>query len=162
MKSDSASGNNKTKRYLRAAVFAALLMWCAGFSIAPLFPDSPVTAVLYPVLKRDYGIVCHQRDVKTFAVFGHKLLVCARCTGIYFGALIISFVSLFIIKKIILDLKLLYAAMIPMALDVLLTTFGVYQYSKYLAFLTGLFFGSVVFIYILAAFENNFLDDKHF
>ncbi len=152
------SRNKGKKRYLRIAIFAAMLIWCAGFSIVPLFPNSPVAAVLYPFLKSGYGTVCHQRDVKTFTVFGQKLLVCARCTGIYIGALLVSLFSVFVIKKIILDLKLLYAAIIPMTADVLFSTLGIYHYSKYLAFLTGIFFGSVVFIYILAVFENHFLD----
>jgi len=45
-----------------------------------------------------------------------------------------------------------------MIIDVTATTTGIYPYSKFIALSTGLFFGSAVFVYILAVIENNFVD----
>ena len=41
--------------------------------------------------------------------------------------------------------------------DILFYSTGLYGYSKYIAFGTGLFSGSVTFIYILNEFENYLL-----
>ena len=148
------------KTFLRSIIFILLLLWNIGFSYQVIFPHTATSVVTYPILKSVYGIVCHQRTEKTFFVSGNRFLVCARCTGIYFGALIISLMSIFFFRHISFGIKLLYASMAPMLIDVLFTTFGIYPYIKIIAFITGLFFGSVVFIYILAAIENNFVDQK--
>ena len=139
-----------------------ILIWCVGFSITVLFPHWQFTAVLYPILKRNYGTVCHQGELKSFTILGHQLLVCARCTGIYIGALVTSLLTIFaagILKQI--GIKLFLISLVPMALDVVFSTIGLYHYSKFIAFLTGLLFGSVVFIYILTSFENNFVVNRN-
>jgi hypothetical protein len=70
---------------------------------------------------------------------------------------IFSLVSLFtdiahkhIIKLIIISIGLILA-------DILLYSLGLYGYSKIIAFGTGLFSGSVTFIYILNELENYLL-----
>jgi uncharacterized membrane protein len=136
------------------------MVWCFGFSFESLFPNSSLAAVSYPILKHAYGEVCHQLPSKTFLIGSQKLLVCARCTGIYLGALLISFFSLFFIKKLNFGIKLLYISLAPMLIDVIFSTLNIYKYSKLIAFGTGIFFGSIVFVYILAAIENNFIDKK--
>ena len=148
------------KTSLRSIFFILILLWCIGFSFNAIFPGSTFGIVTFPILKRIYGTVCHQRIEKTFFLDGSRLLVCARCTGIYTGALIFSLLSIFFFKRLSFGIKLLYAAMLPIFLDVVFTTLGIYPYTKIIAFITGLFFGSVVFLYILAAIENNFVDQK--
>jgi len=49
---------------------------------------------------------------------------------------------------------------IPMLIDVLFSSFEVYSYSKAISLSTGLFFGSVVFIYILLSIEKVFTNSK--
>lgn len=152
--------SNNIKTFLRSIIFILLLLWCTGFSLNVIFPHSTYSMVTYPILKRLYATVCHQRPEKTFFISGNRFLVCARCTGIYFGALVISLLSIFFFRKISFGIKLLYVSMVPMLADVVMTTLGIYSYVKLISFVTGLFFGSVVFIYILAAIENNFVDLK--
>ncbi len=149
------------KRAIRIFLFLSLVLWCIGFSFNSLFSGTVAAGITYPFLKKIFHMVCHQLDEKTFNINGAKLFVCARCTGIYLGALASSIASLFYIKRFSLRLKLLYISMVPMLIDVAATTFKIYDYSKMLAFTTGLFFGSVVFIYILIAIENNFMDDSY-
>ncbi len=144
------------KLILRSSIFLLLLIWCLGIIFEIIIPNSAFAVLSHPILKKIYGTVCHQLDEKTFSIEGNKFFVCARCTGIYLGAFIISFSSLFSFKKITGGLKPLYFSMIPLLLDVTFTSLGIYPYNKYLAFATGIFFGSVVFVYILAAIENNF------
>ncbi len=148
------------KRAFRIIFFAAAFIWCAGFSSQSLFPGTGFAVISYPFLKHTYGIVCHQLDAKTFNFLGHKLFVCARCTGIYLGALLTSLVSIIFFRRLKLGLKLLYIAVLPIVIDVIMSSFDVYNYSKFAAFLTGLFFGSVVFLYILESVENYFAKDR--
>jgi len=148
------------RNFLRLGIFFLLTVWCFGFSFESLFPGSSLAAVSYPILKHAYGEVCHQIPAKTFLIGGKKLLVCARCTGIYLGALTISLLSLFFFKKLKLEVKLLYVSITPILIDVIFSSFNIYKYSKIIAFGTGLFFGSIVFVYILATIENIFIEKK--
>ncbi len=152
-----ANSKFSKRSFIRAIFFLALIIWCSGFSILVLFPNSKFTYILLPFLKRDYGTVCHQIDAKTFYINGNRLLVCARCTGIYLGALVTSFISLFIITKFNIPIKYFIIALIPMVIDVVFSSIGLYHYSKILAFSTGILFGSIVFMYILHSIENHFL-----
>jgi uncharacterized membrane protein len=144
----------------RLILFVALSCWCIGFLIGSIFPGSAYSIIALPFLKKFYGIICHQRIEKSFFYNGHYFMVCARCTGIYTGALITSFISLFTLHKLSESIKILSIAAIPMIIDVISTTTGIYSYNKFLALLTGIFFGSAVFAYILAAIENNFVDNS--
>jgi uncharacterized membrane protein len=148
-----------TNRLLvRVIIFIAVAVWCAGFAYNSLIPSSAYTILSSLFLKKIYGAVCHQRIAKTFFINGHYFFVCARCTGIYSGALILSFISLFSLHNLSGKTKFLVISAIPMLIDVVSTTTGIYAYSKIIALITGLFFGSAVFVYILAALENNFMD----
>jgi uncharacterized membrane protein len=150
----------KRKRFLRLGIFLLLALWCFGFSFESLFPHSSIAVVSYPLLKHSYGAVCHQIPSKTFVLGSQKLLVCARCTGIYLGALLVSFFSIMFFTKLNLGLKLLYISFAPLLIDVIFSSLDIYKYSKIIAFGTGIFFGSIVFVYILASIENNFIDKK--
>ncbi len=140
-------------------VFAAilLLLWIAGFAVLPLFHNSSVI-ILYPFLNKFYSEVCHQIDYKTLHIFGYKLLVCARCTGIYVGAFFSSVYFIFGKRDFNLNKKLFYAATIILLSDVFFSTVGIYNYSKAISFATGLFFGSIVFVYILTLIDNFLFD----
>jgi uncharacterized membrane protein len=144
----------KNNLLIRTALCLLILIWCTGFSFNSLFTDFQISIVSYPVLKKIYSPFCHQLPAKTLLINNQTLFVCSRCSGIYYGALLISFVSIFIFKSIKIDIKLLYAAILILILDIIFYSINIYSYSKTTAFLTGLFFGSVSFIYILPAFEN--------
>ncbi len=144
----------------RLILFISLSCWCMGFLIGSIFPNSVYSIISLPFLKIIYRIVCHQIIEKSFFYNGHYFMVCARCTGIYTGALIISFISLFALHKLSENIKMLSIAAIPMIIDVISTSTGIYSYHKVFALLTGIFFGSAVFAYILAVIENNFVDNS--
>lgn len=144
--------------FVRLIFFILITLWCIGFLSASIFPDSLYISIASPFIKNMYSLVCHQHVEKTFSINDHYLYVCARCTGIYLGAFVISLFSLFSLHNLPRKINLLYISAIPMLIDVVSTTAGIYSYSKTIALLTGIFFGSVVFVYILAALENNFMD----
>ncbi len=160
MTSISLSKSNITffnRKTFRIFVSALLLFWILGFAILPLFHSSSII-VLFPFLKKIYSEFCHQIDYKTINLFGYKLLVCARCTGIYIGGFISSVYFIFRKTNIELNKKIFYTAALLMLTDVIFTTLGIYNYSKAIAFSTGLFFGSVVFVYILTLLDNFLYD----
>jgi len=140
-------------RVFRVIVFFIVLLWCAGFSMNALFPHNGAI-IFYPVLKHAYSGVCHQIAYKTFEVNNLHFLVCARCTGIYFGALLSLLCLIFLTRNLGFPLKYFFISGIPMILDVICYTTGVYNYSKWIAFSTGILFGSTAIVYILFSIEN--------
>ncbi|MFZ0456815.1 MAG: DUF2085 domain-containing protein [Ignavibacteriaceae bacterium] len=151
---------NRTLTFFRIILFVLLLFWCIGFSLKSIFPQSTEVIIFSPVLKKIYSSVCFQDELKTFTFSGEKLFVCIRCTGIYSGALIFSFVSIFL-KQIRISKKLFLAGLSAVIADVALYSSGIFGYSKYFAFVTGFFFGSVAFLYILIILETEFFNEKH-
>ncbi|HEY7752063.1 MAG TPA: DUF2085 domain-containing protein, partial [Ignavibacteriaceae bacterium] len=119
--------------------------------------DGSMTAWSFKLSGYNYSLVCHQNADKCFEINGSYFLVCARCTGIYFGALISSVLFLigFNIKFKTLT-PLIYSTAF-LLLDVVLTTAEVYSYSQTIASLTGLILGSIVYIYIIEILEMFFL-----
>jgi len=83
------------------------------------------------------------------------MLVCARCAGIYSGALIAGLLSLLLIVPSI-SRRILILSSIPLAMDVFFTFTGVYNYSQLLAFATGLAFGGIIYLLIVSELENLF------
>ena len=72
----------------------------------------------------------------------------ARCTGIYIGALIMSFITTFIRKIETPDIRLGGSTVLLMFLDIICYNIGIYNYNVWIASSTGLFFGfSSFFIY---------------
>ena len=122
--------------------------YSSGFSglLPGLFPD------------RIYSNVCHQDSAKSFFIGGQKLEVCARCTGIYTGALLFAILGLIIHRILPRDKKWLLYSMIPMAADVIFYSTGLYSYSKWAAFSTGLILGSASILYIFTGIEDYFLE----
>ena len=134
---------------LKFLFFVAVLIWVAGIFIEGLIQYSDALAFAYPFVHKIYSTVCHQQAAKLIEYGnGYHTLVCARCTGIYSGGLLSASVLLFIPKLRIKTGKFILLAALPMVADVTLYSSGVYEYSKTIAFITGLLFGSVGIVYI--------------
>jgi uncharacterized membrane protein len=144
----------------RIIVFFLAGLWCTGILSVFLIKTGSIPPVLYPFLKYTYSIVCHQQGAKCFSFYGSNLLVCARCTGIYAGALFAIFIFIFIKKIPVINFKMALYSVSPVLADVILYNAGLYNYSKTIAFITGLLPGSVLILYILNSFENFFEDLK--
>lgn len=142
-----------SRKSLRIFILLILILWCTGFSINLFFPDNGIL-VLYPLLKQVYAGVCHQVGYKSFEVNNLHLLVCARCSGIYFGALLSILGLIFIPVRINHPIKYLFLSALPMFIDIIFYSSGIYIYSKWIAFVTGILFGSVAIVYILVSIEN--------
>jgi len=128
------------------------MIWFLGI-VSPCFNSNIINSV-FPFQKQLYSTVCHQNLLKSLTCNDKFFFVCARCTGIYAGALISAFIVTFNSKNFVVKTSYLTMLSIPMLLDVVLLTFNTYKYNHFLSAITGLLFGSTVFLYILSAVEN--------
>ncbi|HMB82258.1 MAG TPA: DUF2085 domain-containing protein [Vicinamibacterales bacterium] len=77
---------------MRAAFVAAAVAWALLLIAAPFAVSRPHPTTLFSVLA--LGVyemgraVCHQLPARSYYLWGAQMPVCARCTGIYFGALL--------------------------------------------------------------------------
>lgn len=147
------------EKTLNRFLFIILFIWCSGILGDYLISIFPNTLIIFPFLKYNYSIVCHQQSGKLFHYFGYSTLVCSRCTGIYFGGLISIILIIFNFKTDI-STKILVSASIPLLIDVTLTTFGVYNYSNNFALMTGLLLGSFGFFYIHGSIVTLLIKNK--
>jgi uncharacterized membrane protein len=146
----------KPGKLLRIIIFLLISVWYLGLSFQIVFSSSGLF-VLTPFIKKIYSNVCHQETYKTIFLGTQQFLVCSRCLGIYTGMLFFSGISIFLKLKFQHFILMVALSIAFMLIDILLYNIGLYNYSQYIGFGTGLFFGSVTFIYILNEFENYLL-----
>ena len=151
--------NISSKKIIEIFLFGSILLWCIGIIWELVVQQFPQLLIALPFLKYNYSIICHAEPEKLFHIGNYETLVCSRCTGIYFGSLFSSLLIL-IGKYKNVSTRVLLLSSIPMFLDVLLHSLGLYTYSHNLSLLTGLLLGSVGFIYIQDALIKILLEMK--
>jgi len=135
--------------------------WAAAAGLAALFAALIVGA---PLLRAGgfqtaagaayaaFALVCHQMDERSFHLLGFKLAVCARCFGLYAGALLGALLYPFVRPLLRRDLPArgwLLAAGVPTAVDFALGFFGVWENTHASRFLTASLLGVVVAFYFV-------------
>jgi uncharacterized membrane protein len=155
----SHKANNYKKILIRFVFSLALLFWIIGI-ISPCLSNNFLYSI-YPYQKLIYSNVCHQNNYKSFTCNDIPLLVCARCSGIYFGAFFTSILILLLNIKLKIKTKHLLILSLPMLTDVIFLSLSFYNYNKMISAFTGFLFGSVVFIYILSGIENLLFTKKN-
>lgn len=133
---------------VRLALLFMSLLWLIGIFTLFLVPHFESLLNFFPLLNMIYSRVCHQNPAKLIYLNQAHTLVCARCTGIYSGALLSSIVLLSTLPKFRTSTRILIISSIPMICDIILYISGAYQYSHYIAFFTGALFGTICFFYI--------------
>ena len=77
---------------LRRTFAAATIVWASALILGPFIASrSQVGSLAYVVSLAIYkvgSLICHQRPERSFHAWGAQLPVCARCAGIYLGALV--------------------------------------------------------------------------
>jgi uncharacterized membrane protein len=129
-----------------------LILWISGILYPYLFANlnNKFLEFLFAEL---YSTICHQDTEKCISINGAKFLVCARCTGIYCGALISALV-IFSHKKIQIKEWLIFISSTIILTDVLSVLIGIYDYSKTISFITGIIFGGTVYLYFMKEIEK--------
>jgi hypothetical protein len=81
-----------TASRLRAALVAATAAWAALLVVTPWLASRPhASPIASALILAVYGIgslVCHQLPERSYHVWTAQMPVCARCAGIYAGAVI--------------------------------------------------------------------------
>ena len=145
---------------IKFLIFSGAFLWCGGVFYQPLISLNKSFAYAYPFVKKTFSMFCHQDKSKLFNFFGYETLTCSRCTGIYLGALLVSFILLFISLKKELDIKYLFLSLIPMIVDIILYTSGIYSYNTYIALATGFLLGSTGILYLYTGISNLLTENK--
>ena len=82
---------------LRRAFLVTSIAWAVMLPLAPFAATQPAPAPLwYGLAFAVYGagsFVCHQLPARSFHTWAAQWPVCARCTGIYFGAAVVAVVA---------------------------------------------------------------------
>ncbi len=143
---------------IRFSVLLISGIWIFGF-LSPILInlENPFTQFIF---ERIYSRVCHQDINKCVTVHNSSMLVCPRCTGIYLGAFLTGIIFL-IIKSFRINLYSIIVMSLPLLLDVLFITTGIYPYTKSFAFITGLLFGGMLYFVTISELENYF-SNKNF
>jgi uncharacterized membrane protein len=133
-----------------------LLVWCLLIVSAPYLALAGVIS-LSNFLYYLFSVTCHQLPERSFFLFGYKLAVCSRCTGIYFGALISTLVYPLLLK--VDNIKtpgkwLLIYSLIPIGLDGGIQLITSYESNNLLRFITGAIFGGVLPLYLLPVYNE--------
>jgi len=123
-------------------------MWLIGIFIEWAIPYFEELVYINLIADRAYSLVCHQDPDKLISSGIYTAKVCARCTGIYTGAVLSIAMLVFIDLKKTIKINYLLAASLPILLDILLYNLNIYVYSKLIAFVSGILFGSAGFFYI--------------
>lgn len=138
---------------IKLFVLGLLMTWICGF-ILPTIISIQNPAVNY-FLSNLYSTVCHQDSAKCISVGYSKILVCARCAGIYTGSLFAGITGLIFFVPFIKN-RFIFLSIIPLLLDVVFTTLKAYTYSQTISFATGFLFGVVAYSVIISELENLF------
>jgi uncharacterized membrane protein len=103
-----------------------------------------------------FRLFCHGIPERCFYLWGVPMPICARCTAIYAG-LILSFVVYLILPRMREHVArmVLYAALVPMAVDGLTQLAGLRLSTNSLRLETGLLVGVAFGVWAMSAIENH-------
>lgn len=131
-------------------LFATASMVCLAVMAAPVLAASahPAAATLLYLL---FAPACHQLPARSLHLLGYPLAVCARCTGIYFGAWLASLAALAGGRLRLPRHRWASLAAVLMAADVLTELAGLRPPIAWLRFSTGVFAGVIGGAWVLYA-----------
>jgi len=153
------------KQYIPYFIFLFLtLIFCTLILTAPLTANlaekNQKNSIISLVSKLNYNLfqpLCHQKPERSFFISGYQMPVCARCTGIYTGALILTIIYPFLRRlkdKSTPSKYYLIASLIPIALDGGTQLIGLRESFNELRFVTGFIFGGILIFYLVPVFSQ--------
>jgi len=152
---DEFASKTALQRMVYAGFAACSLVVLGLIAAAPLlshFKQETASSIVYQM----FSASCHQQPERSFNLLGHKLAVCARCTGIYVGVSISSLAYMLLKKgqcsKTSIKWPLLAA--LPLAADWLGQHLGIWTGWNTLRFATGLLLGIAIPAYIIPKTTN--------
>lgn len=139
-------------------VDALILTVLAAAVAAPLLAaggQRTLATILYTMFRP----LCHQRDDRSFHLYGEKMACCERCAAIYAGMALFGLLFLIARGRIArLGWRGFALAALPMAIDGLTQLIGLRESSTLLRVLTGALFGIGLVWLLLPYLEVGFAD----
>jgi len=128
-------------RFLLAATWGALCVMIVAAPILSSHSYTKASAFFYV----SFSFFCHQIQERSFSLCGHALAVCHRCSGIYLGFFLGSFVDAGFLLRFLRSRRIsVLAATIPMLFDIVFSQTGFWPGAGMIRFLTGLLFGILI------------------
>lgn len=146
-------------------VLFATSIWCIMILLPSLLMDTGDAGKYISEIEYNFfGHICHQFEGRSLHLGEHKLAVCARCSGIYFGFLI-GVVFIPFMKKIkSRNFKYVFVLIsLPMIIDISLDYLGIHQCTLLTRSLTGLMFGIPSAMLLYPSYEqaiNDLINQK--
>ena len=135
-----------------------IIIWLGVIFLAPYLRSqgSGLSAFAYSV----FTPICHQIPSRSFHLFGQPLAVCARCLGIYFGALggtglyaLINGFSRLSLPKV----RTFILVSIPIITDAGGNFLHLWTSSPWIRFMTGFLWGLILPFYFIVGVSDFFL-----
>jgi uncharacterized membrane protein len=126
------------------ALAALASIWFVVLIVTPVLPD-PLSAAIYIL----GSFICHQRPERSFWLDGQQLPVCARCIGIYAGAVLGATVAPFIglVRR---PRTLIVLAVLPALASLVVEWTGLGRPTNAMRALTGVIAGAIIAATVLA------------
>ena len=108
--------------------------------------------VLAQTIYRTFSFLCHQIPERSFFIAEHQFAVCARCTGLYAGFTLATFVYPLVRSLRLIEApprKWLFMAAAPLAIDFTLGFLGIWENTHFSRFATGTLLGAVAVFYVM-------------
>lgn len=138
----------------RTVLATAWGVMCALVLAAPLL-ELHSCRTAGSILYLFFSCICHQIPERSFLISGYALAVCHRCSGIYIGMFLGSFLGYRTIQSSMKARRLLVlAAIIPILLDALAGIAGFWTGTAMIRFSTGLLFGTLISPLFVCAFTE--------
>ncbi|MDH3492226.1 MAG: DUF2085 domain-containing protein [Acidobacteriota bacterium] len=153
---DLRESARKTSRRLWFLLFLIVLVWSL-LILMPAVLAANGSGAAATGLYSFFGYICHQLPDRSFHIFGHKLGVCSRCCGVYFGLVLGVLIYPFFRRINEIDPLPLYwlvLSMIPIGIDWSLTVFGIWENTFFTRFTTGLVLGTACSVFVIPALSE--------
>lgn len=132
------------------------VLWCLGIVAPSLLHASGIFPIGEFLVRYMYSPVCHQDHLRSFALFGVPLSVCARCSATYAAftliVLLYPLFGRFLRSQISVRTLLLFLA--PMAVDVALSLGSSWQSTIASRTLTGITAGIGLGLFVVPSWEE--------
>ena len=142
----------------RRILLICLFFWCFGIVATPFLASREgIASIAAEFSYRFFSHVCHQLESRSFHLAGYKFAVCIRCCSIYtaFFLGVLFSPSIGRTKLVAMSPRyLLAASLLPMAADVGLSYFGVWESTMLTRIVTGSIFGFILSVVLTKDLEG--------
>lgn len=111
---------------LFAAIFAPLI-----------YGTSPRAGVLFYSALRP---LCHQANDRCYHIFGYKMGLCTRCTGIFMGLTLFGWIAILLRPKREIKFTYFVISLLPLFIDGAGNLLGMWSTGNTIRFFTGIIF----------------------